>query len=168
MTLFAIKILTGTNGAWFVSYPLLDCHFHIYFDYRYTWFRLTAHGGCCQSAEDAYSSMAPDSTFIFVGGPCCSTLDFLCFMVTFNYNFIYLYSTMTCVKLQKSMLLLKNPWWHSPSPSNNLSINLGPPNQFLPSKASEVHELNTPKYKTAFNFAADYSPIIREETFGTT
>jgi hypothetical protein len=35
-----------------------------------------AQGGCDQSAEDAYSSMAPDPTFTFVGGLCCSTLDF--------------------------------------------------------------------------------------------
>jgi hypothetical protein len=33
------------------------------------------HGGCDRSAEDAYSSMAPDLTFAFVGGPCCLTLD---------------------------------------------------------------------------------------------
>jgi hypothetical protein len=28
-----------------------------------------------RSAEDAYSSAAPDPTFTFVGGPCCPTLD---------------------------------------------------------------------------------------------
>ena len=28
-----------------------------------------------RSAEDAYSSMALDPTFAFVGGPCCPTLD---------------------------------------------------------------------------------------------
>jgi hypothetical protein len=31
----------------------------------YTWFRLWAHGGCDRSAEDAYSSMAPDPAFAF-------------------------------------------------------------------------------------------------------
>ena len=36
-----------------------------------------AHGGCDRSAEDAYSSAAPDPTFAFVEGPCCPTLDFV-------------------------------------------------------------------------------------------
>jgi hypothetical protein len=35
------------------------------------------HGGCDRSAEDAYSFTTPDSTFAFVGGPCCPTLDFV-------------------------------------------------------------------------------------------
>jgi hypothetical protein len=46
-----------------------------------------AHGVCDLSAEDAYSSMAPDTTFAFVGGPCCLTLDFvfaLWIMITFD------------------------------------------------------------------------------------
>jgi hypothetical protein len=30
-----------------------------------------------RSAEDAYSSVAPDPTFAFVGVPCCTTLDFV-------------------------------------------------------------------------------------------
>jgi hypothetical protein len=30
-----------------------------------------------RSAEDAYSSAAPDPTLAFVGGPCCPTLDFV-------------------------------------------------------------------------------------------
>jgi hypothetical protein len=34
-------------------------------------------GGCDRSADDAYSSAAPDPTFSFVGGPCCPTLDFV-------------------------------------------------------------------------------------------
>jgi hypothetical protein len=42
-----------------------------------TWYGDKAHGGCDRSAEDAYSSMAPDPTFIFFGGPCCLTLDFV-------------------------------------------------------------------------------------------
>ena len=56
----------------------------------FTLFRLRAHGGCDRSAEDAYSSMAPDLTFAFVGGPCCLTLDFVYLffffwiMITFN------------------------------------------------------------------------------------
>jgi hypothetical protein len=37
-----------------------------------------AHGGCDRSAEDAaYSSVAPDPTFAFVGSLCCLTLDFV-------------------------------------------------------------------------------------------
>jgi hypothetical protein len=36
-----------------------------------------AHGGCDRSAEEAYSSAAPDPTFAFVGGPYCPTLDFI-------------------------------------------------------------------------------------------
>jgi hypothetical protein len=42
----------------------------------FEWFGDKAHGGCDRSAEYAYSSMAPDPTFAFVGGPCCPTLDF--------------------------------------------------------------------------------------------
>ena len=45
-------------------------------------FRLQAHGGCDRSAEDAYSSMAPDPAFAFVEGPCCPTLDFVCVIWT--------------------------------------------------------------------------------------
>jgi hypothetical protein len=51
-----------------------------------TWYGDQAHGGRNRSAEVAYSSLAPDSTFAFVGGPCCLTLDFvfaLWFMITF-------------------------------------------------------------------------------------
>jgi hypothetical protein len=36
-----------------------------------------AHGGCDRSVEDAYSSAVPDSTFAFVEGLCCPTLDFV-------------------------------------------------------------------------------------------
>jgi hypothetical protein len=46
-----------------------------------------AHGGCDRSAEDAYSSMAPDPAPAFVGGPCCPTLGFvivLWIMLTFH------------------------------------------------------------------------------------
>jgi hypothetical protein len=51
-----------------------------------------AHGGCDWSAEDAYSSAAPDHTFAFVGGPCCPTLDFLfAFWITID-NFAIQYS----------------------------------------------------------------------------
>ena len=50
-------------------------------------FRLRAHGGCDRSAEDAYSSMALNPALVFVEGPCCPTLDFVCVfwtMITFN------------------------------------------------------------------------------------
>jgi hypothetical protein len=35
------------------------------------------HGGRDWSAKDAYSSIAPEPTFAFIGGPCCFTLDFV-------------------------------------------------------------------------------------------
>jgi hypothetical protein len=39
------------------------------------------NGGCYRSAEGAYSSMAPDSTFTFVeargGDACCPTLNYM-------------------------------------------------------------------------------------------
>jgi hypothetical protein len=40
-----------------------------------TQFSLGANGGCGRSAEDAYSWVAPDPTFTFVGDPCCPTID---------------------------------------------------------------------------------------------
>jgi hypothetical protein len=49
-------------------------------------FRLRAHGGCDQLAEDAYSSAAPDPTSTFAGRPCRPTLDFVIafwIMITF-------------------------------------------------------------------------------------
>jgi hypothetical protein len=36
-----------------------------------------AHGGCDRSAENSYSSMAPDPTFTFARSLCCPTLDFV-------------------------------------------------------------------------------------------
>jgi hypothetical protein len=39
--------------------------------------KLRAQGGRDRSAEDAYSSAAPDPTFTFVEGPCRPTLDFV-------------------------------------------------------------------------------------------
>jgi hypothetical protein len=55
-----------------------------------------AHGGRDRSAEDAYSSMAPDLTFAFVGGPWCPTLDFviafwIMIYVSYIVNFTILY-----------------------------------------------------------------------------
>ena len=48
--------------------------FYVNWKSELQWGEIT-HGGCDRSAEDAYSSMAPDPTFGFVGGPCCPTLD---------------------------------------------------------------------------------------------
>jgi hypothetical protein len=42
---------------------------------------------CDRSAEDAHSSAAPDPTFLFVGGTCCLTLDFLSdFWITITFS----------------------------------------------------------------------------------
>jgi hypothetical protein len=52
----------------------------------YIYFQLRAHGECDYSAEDTYSSVAPDPTFAFVEGPCCPSLDFVIsfwIMITF-------------------------------------------------------------------------------------
>jgi hypothetical protein len=55
-----------------------------------------AHGGCDRSAEDAYSSVAPDPTFAFVGGPCCPTLDFvIAFWITIA--FYTLLTSLFCI-----------------------------------------------------------------------
>jgi hypothetical protein len=63
----------------------------------HTWFRLRVHVGCDRSAEDAYSSMAPDPNFAFVGGPCCPIFDFVIAFWIMIYvlrivNFAFLYS----------------------------------------------------------------------------
>jgi hypothetical protein len=71
MTLFAITNYTDPYAEWFVSYWLWRRVM------PYTQFRLWAREGCGQSAEDAYSSVAPDPTIAFVGGPYCSKLDFV-------------------------------------------------------------------------------------------
>jgi hypothetical protein len=52
----------------------MPCMFKYQIQYFY-WLRLRVHGGCDRSAEDACSSMAPDSTFAFIGDACCPTLD---------------------------------------------------------------------------------------------
>jgi hypothetical protein len=54
MTLFAI-----TNYHWHICWKTCFLQFV----------------GCDRSAEDDYSSAAPDPTFAFSGGPCCTTLD---------------------------------------------------------------------------------------------
>jgi hypothetical protein len=57
-----------------------------------------AHGGCDQSAEDAYSSAAPDPTFAFVGGPCCLTLDFVnAFWITIAFYTLLTSLFCTCI-----------------------------------------------------------------------
>jgi hypothetical protein len=59
-----------------------------------------AHGGCDRSAEDSYSSVAPDPTFTFIGGPCCPTFEAVIafwIMITFHIvNFTILYCVITC------------------------------------------------------------------------
>ena len=59
---------------------------------------------CDRSAEDAYSSMAPDPAFAFVEGSCCPALDFVCgfwTMITFDTlllrHFIYKTSSIHCI-----------------------------------------------------------------------
>jgi hypothetical protein len=52
-----------------------------------------AHGGCDRSAEDDYSSEAPDPTFAVVGGPCCPTIDLeiaFWMIITHCYYILYL------------------------------------------------------------------------------
>jgi hypothetical protein len=55
-----------------------------------------AHGGCDRSAEDAYSSMAPDPNFAFVGGLCCLTLDFV-FAIWILITFYTLLTSLFCI-----------------------------------------------------------------------
>jgi hypothetical protein len=59
------------------------------------------------SAEDAYSSAAPDPTFAIVGGPCCPTLDFV---IAF-WNMITLYTLVTslfCICKDYNVILESN------------------------------------------------------------
>jgi hypothetical protein len=54
---------------------------------------------CDRSAEAAHSSAAPDPTFVFVGGPCCHTLDFVIafwIMITFY----TLLTSLFCIQLR--------------------------------------------------------------------
>jgi hypothetical protein len=52
-------------------------------------------GVCYRSAEDAYSPVAPDSNFAFIGGPCCPTLDFV-FVVWIRSTFYTLLTLLFC------------------------------------------------------------------------
>jgi hypothetical protein len=80
MTLFAI-----TNYYWAIFWKICFIQFiRLSFPYwlwwrviPYAWFRLRAHGECDWSAEDAYSSTAPDPTFALVGSLCCPALNFV-------------------------------------------------------------------------------------------
>jgi hypothetical protein len=63
--------ISGLYAEWFVSILALTTGNPVYL------ISTKAHGGCDRSAEDAYSSMALDPTFAFVGGPCCFKLNFL-------------------------------------------------------------------------------------------
>jgi hypothetical protein len=55
-----------------------------------------AHGGCDRSAEDAYSSMAPDPTLAFVVGPCCLTLEYI-FALWIMITFYMLLTSLFCM-----------------------------------------------------------------------
>jgi hypothetical protein len=70
-TCLRLHLLTGLYAEIFVSYPLIVRMSFSYWLWRrvipHTRFRLRAHGGCDRSAEDAYSSMAPDPILAFVG-----------------------------------------------------------------------------------------------------
>jgi hypothetical protein len=56
-----------------------------------------ARSGCNQSAEDSYSSMAPDPTFAFFGVPCCPTLDFV-FIFWIMIRFSTLLTSLFCIQ----------------------------------------------------------------------
>jgi hypothetical protein len=64
-----------------------------------------AHSGCDRSAEDAYSSAAPDPTFAFVGGPCCLTLDFV-FALWIMITFYTLLTSLFCTEDKREKLVL--------------------------------------------------------------
>jgi hypothetical protein len=62
-----------------------------------------AHGGYDRSAEDAYSSAAPEPTLAFVGGLCCPTLDFvIAFWITIA--FYTLLTSLFCIRHKFSNL----------------------------------------------------------------
>jgi hypothetical protein len=73
-----------------------------------------AQGGFDQSAEDACSSMSPDHTFAFVGGPYCLTLNFV-FALSIMITFYTLFSSLFCIlmkilkKVRVRRLFLKVP-----------------------------------------------------------
>jgi hypothetical protein len=56
------------------------------------------HGGFDRSAEDAYSSWAPDPSLTFVGGLCCPTLDFVIAFWTMV-TFYTLLTSLFCISL---------------------------------------------------------------------
>jgi hypothetical protein len=73
--------------------------------------RLRAHGGCDRSAEDAYSSVEPDPTFAFVGGPCFPTLEFV-IVFWIMITFYTLLTSLFCISKTKhtvSYMLKKTP-----------------------------------------------------------
>jgi hypothetical protein len=56
---------------------------------------------CDRSAEDAHSSMAPDPTFAFVGGPWCPTLDFvIAFWIMIYISHIVNFAILYCIHIQ--------------------------------------------------------------------
>jgi hypothetical protein len=77
-----------------------------------------AHRGRDRSAEDAYSSVTPDPTFAFVGGPCCPTLDFVfafCITITFYTLLTSLFcilDTIVCIQIHMPKIEFQNDWKH--------------------------------------------------------
>jgi hypothetical protein len=123
MTLFAI-----TNYHWPICWMI--CFIQLvrlsfpYWLWRwvipYTLFRLRVHGGCDRSAEDAYSSAAPDPTFTFVGDPCCSTLNFV---ITFwiMITFYTLLTSLFCILNHQTCI--SDCWWTT-CPQGYLSLGI--------------------------------------------
>jgi hypothetical protein len=113
MTLFAI-----TNYHWPIYWIICFILFgRLSFSY-WLWrrviphaqFRLRAQHGCDRSAEDAYSSMAPDVSFAFLGGLCCPALDF----VFAFWTLITLYTLLTlqfCIDLKNKAVWFQHVLW---------------------------------------------------------
>jgi hypothetical protein len=52
-----------------------------------------------ENVRNAYSSTTPDSTFAFIGGPCCPTLDFV-IVFWIMITFYILWASLFCISLQ--------------------------------------------------------------------
>jgi hypothetical protein len=76
-----LQIITGSCAKGFVSCPLLHVRCCSRASFDDVWYHVPGFdkGRTVDvfSADDAYSSMAPDPTLAFVGGTCCLTLDFV-------------------------------------------------------------------------------------------
>jgi hypothetical protein len=83
-------------------------------------------GGCDRSAEDAYSSMAPDPTFAFVGGPCCLTHDFV-FAIWIMIMFYTLWTSLFCIpkiklQLKSATLLTSHGYMYILTGNNQINV----------------------------------------------